>query len=115
MEIIRGIVIVLHLVGFALLLGAWAVEVTGRRLSITPLMHWGMTVALVTGLALAAPWGLSGPPNYMKIGFKLIILLVIAALLGIGSARQRRGKAMGAFFWPIGPLVLANATIAVLA
>ena len=29
--------------------------------------------------------------NYPKVGIKLVILLVIGALLGIGLARQRRG------------------------
>ncbi len=114
MEIIRGIVIVLHLVGFALLIGPWLVEALSRRMEITSLMQWGMALALVTGLALAAPWGVSGTPNYMKIGIKLIVLLIIAALLGIGAARQRSGKTAGIFFWPLSALVLANATIAVL-
>ncbi|GAA1558353.1 MULTISPECIES: Fe-S protein [Brevibacterium] len=115
METLRGIVIVLHLAGFALLFGAWAVEALSRRDRMAPLMHWGMAVALASGLALAAPWGLSGDPNYMKIGIKLIVLLIIGALLGIGAARQRRDKPDPApLFWSVGLLTLANATIAVL-
>ena len=65
MEIVRDIVIVLHLISFALLFGAWLVEAIARRVRITRAMHWGLAAALVTGLALAAPWGLGdGELNY---------------------------------------------------
>ena len=51
--------------------------------------------------------------NYVKVGVKLVILLVIGALLGIGLARQRRGAAIpSAVFWLVGILTAANAAIA---
>lgn len=115
MELLRDIVIVLHLIGFALLFGSWAVEALARRIRITSAMHIGLTVALVSGLALAAPWGLDGDLNYMKIGIKLIVLIAIGAVLGIGAARQKReGSVPPALFWSAGLLTLVNATIAVL-
>ncbi|MDQ1204305.1 Fe-S protein [Microbacterium sp. SORGH_AS_0862] len=115
MEILRHIVVLVHLVGFAILFGAWVVEAASRRIRITRLMSLGMTIAAVAGLALAAPWGTDHDMNYVKIGVKLVVLLVIAALLGIGSARQRRTDSLpAAIFWPIGVLTLANAAIAVL-
>lgn len=115
METVRGIIVLLHLVGFALLLGAWAVEAFKRRARITAMMQWGMTTALVTGLALAAPWGLEHELNYMKIGIKLVVLLVIAALLGVGGARQRRTVSIPVIvFWFVGVLTIVNAAIAVL-
>jgi hypothetical protein len=115
MELLRDIVIVLHLIGFALLFGSWAVEALARRIRITSAMHIGLTVALVSGLALAAPWGLDGDPNYMKIGIKLVVLVVIGAVLGMGAAKQKReGSVPPAFFWAAGLLTLVNATIAVL-
>lgn len=115
MEILRGVVVICHLVGFALLLGAFAVEASNRRLRITPVMQWGMALALATGVILAAPWGLDGPLNYTKIGIKLVVLIVIGALLGIAGARQKRNQEVpAALFWAIGGLTLVNATIAVL-
>jgi hypothetical protein len=114
METLRHIVVLVHLVGFAVLFGAWVVEAVGKR-RITRLMEWGLAIAAVAGLALAAPWGLDGDLNYVKIGIKLVILLVIGALLGIGRGRQRKtGSVPPALFWSIGVLTLVNAGIAVI-
>ncbi|MDO5067793.1 MAG: hypothetical protein Q4D96_10985 [Propionibacteriaceae bacterium] len=115
MEVLRGIVIVVHLIGFALLLGPWAALAFNRRLYISTTMQWGLAIALVTGLALAAPWGLENPLNYAKVGTKLVILLLIGAALGIAAARQKQhGQAPAALFWTVGILTTTNATIAVL-
>ena len=78
-------------------------------------MHWGLGIAAVAGLALAAPWGIEYDLNYAKIATKLVILVIIGALLGIGAARQRKsGSVAPAIFWGIGILTLVNAGIAVL-
>ncbi|MEU1972280.1 Fe-S protein [Microbacterium sp. NPDC019599] len=115
MEILRHVVVLIHLVGFALLFGAWAVEVVNGRHHITRLMNWGLAVAGLAGLILAAPWGISYELNYVKIGIKLLILIIIGALLGIGAGRQRKNGAVPpAIFWSIGVLTLANAAIAVI-
>ncbi|MCZ4068229.1 Fe-S protein [Microbacterium sp. H37-C3] len=114
METLRGIVLVVHLIGFATLFGAWLVEALGAR-RITRVMSYGLLVAGVAGLALAAPWGTDHEFNYVKITVKLVILLVIGALLGIGSARQKRAQAVpAAIFWLIGIGTVANVAIAVL-
>ena len=114
MEILRHAVVLVHLTGFAILFGAWVVEAIGQR-RITRVMTWGMVIAAVAGLALAAPWGISYDLNYTKIGVKLVVLLIIGALLGIGSARQRKsGTVAPAIFWLIGILTLLNAALAVL-
>ena len=114
MEILRHAVVLVHLTGFAILFGAWVVEAFGQR-RVTRLMTWGMAIAAVAGLALAAPWGISYELNYVKLGTKLVILLVIGALLGIGTARQRRNGSVDApIFWLIGILTFVNAALAVL-
>lgn len=113
METLRHIVLFVHLIGFAVLFGAWAAQAFGGEREFTRLMNIGMAIAAVAGLALAAPWGLSYELNYVKVGVKLVILLVIGALLGIGLARQRRGAAIpSAVFWLVGILTAANAAIA---
>lgn len=115
METLRHIVLFVHLIGFAVLFGAWAVQAFGGKRQIIGLMHVGVTIAAVAGLALAAPWGVpeGAPFNYAKIGTKLVILLIIGAFLGIGQARQRKsGSVPAVMFWGIGVLTLVNAGIA---
>lgn len=115
MEILRDVVVLVHIVGFAVLFGAWVVEAFGKR-GINRVMHYGLAVAAVAGLALAAPWG-GAELNYTKIAVKLIVLLVIGALLGIGQSRARKsddGAVPAAIFWLIGLLTLGNAAIAVI-
>ena len=115
METLRGIVLLIHLIGFATLFGAWVVELVNGKRGITRLMNWGLAIAGVAGLILAAPWGIEGDMNYAKIGTKLVILITIGALLGIGAGRQRKsGSVPPAIFWGIGILTLVNAGIAVL-
>lgn len=115
MEILRNVVVLVHLVGFAVLFGSWVVEAVNRRGRVTRLMNYALAISLVSGLALAAPWGLEHPLNYTKIAVKLVVLIVVGALLGIGSARQRRDQAVPApLFWAIGILTLLNAGIAVI-
>ncbi|MBQ3357604.1 Fe-S protein [Microbacterium galbinum] len=113
METLRHIVLFVHLIGFAVLFGAWAAQAFGGKRVFTRLMSIGMAIAAVAGLALAAPWGISYELNYVKIGVKLVLLLVIGALLGIGTARQKRGASVPpVMFWLVGILTAANAAIA---
>ncbi|MEV5041776.1 MULTISPECIES: hypothetical protein [unclassified Microbacterium] len=114
METLRSIVVLVHLVGFATLFGAWVVELVGQR-RVTRIMHWGLGIALVAGLALSAPWGLDHDLNYAKIGIKLVILVIIGGLLGAGAGRLRKsGSVPAGIFWPIGILTLVNAGLAVI-
>lgn len=114
MEILRSIVVLVHLVGFATLFGAWVVELVGQR-RVTRIMHWGLGIALVAGLALSAPWGLDHDLNYAKIGIKLVVLVLIGGLLGAGAGRLRKsGSVPAGVFWPIGILTLLNAGLAVI-
>ncbi|WP_460801197.1 Fe-S protein [Microbacterium sp. GXF6406] len=117
METLRHVVVFVHLIGFAVLFGAWAVQAFGGKREFTRLMTYGMVIAAVAGLALAAPWGMAAGAelNHMKIGVKLVVLLAIGALLGIGTSKQRKtGSLSPALFWLVGILTLANAAIAVL-
>ncbi|MEW1834547.1 Fe-S protein [Microbacterium sp. NPDC079995] len=114
MEILRSIVVLVHLIGFATLFGAWVVELVGQR-RVTRIMHWGVGIALVAGLALSAPWGLDHDLNYVKIGIKLVVLVIIGGLLGAGAGRLlKSGSVPAGIFWAIGILTLLNAGLAVI-
>jgi hypothetical protein len=116
MELLRNVVVLLHLIGFALLFGAWVAEAAARRFRFTTVMNYGILVSFLTGVVLAAPWPAGEVINYPKVGVKLVILLVIGALLGIGLARQRRSDAPVArpVFVSVGVLAFAAAAIGVL-
>lgn len=116
MELLRHVVVLLHIVGFAVTFGAWAAEAAAKRFRFTRIMDYGVLLSLLTGLALAAPWPAGIELNYPKIGVKLVILIVIGGLLGMGSARQKRtGEAVARpLFVTVGVLSFAAAAIAVL-
>ena len=116
MEILRNVVVLGHLIGFAVMFGAWASEAAGRRFEFTRLMNVGLLLSFLTGVVLVAPWPAGIEIDYLKAGVKLVILLIVGALLGIGVARQRRtGSAPPRpVFGAVGVLLLAAAAIGVL-
>ena len=116
MELLRNVVVLLHIVGFAVTFGAWAAEAAARRFRTTRIMDYGLLVSLLTGLALAAPWPAGIELNYPKIGVKLVILVVLGGVLGMGNARQRRtgNPVSRSLFISVGVLAFAAAAIAVL-
>lgn len=116
MDLLRNVVVLLHIVGFAVPFGAWVAEAAARRFRITRSMDYGLLLSLLTGLALAAPWPAGIDLNYPKIGVKLVVLIILGGVLGMGSARQKRtGEPVPrAMFWSIGVLSFAAAAIAVL-
>ncbi len=116
MELLRNVVILVHIVGFAVTFGAWVAEAAARRFRTTRAMDYGLLVSLLTGIALAAPWPTGIVLNYPKIGVKLAILVGIGGLLGMGNARQRRtGEPVPRpVFVSVGVLSLTAAAIAVL-
>lgn len=116
MQHLRDAVVLIHIVGFALTFGSWAAEAFARRFRTTRLMDYGVLVSLLTGLALAAPWPAGIELNYPKIGVKLVILLVLAGLVGVSNARQRKRDIVvpRPVFYVIGALSFGAAAIAVL-
>lgn len=116
MELLRNIVVLAHLIGFAVTFGAWVAEAAARRSRFTPVMNYGLLLSLLTGVALSAPLPAGIELNYPKIGIKLLIIVILGAVLGIGSARQRRSgePVPAAIFNAVGALSLLAAGIAVI-
>ena len=81
MEIVYNLVVVLHLVGMAIIVGGYLAVVRAPKL--LPGMWHGALTQLVTGLALVGmreSGAVKGedPLNHAKIGVKLVVALVVA-------------------------------------
>lgn len=112
MEIVYGIVLILHLIGWALVLGG---AVYGLRESkMNKGMLHGILTALIAGLIMMGlgSAGVAGPdPNNIKLGVKLVIALVVTAMVIVGGRREKVSKG---FLGGIVGLTVVNVAIAVL-
>jgi hypothetical protein len=114
MELLRLLLRYLHLVGFGLLFGALVVQYLTGRYRVNVAMRTGLGTALGTGFLLAMPFPAGIDLDYVKLGAKLFIAVLIGAAFGVAVTRERAGKAVHrAQLLTIGGLVLLNAAVAV--
>lgn len=115
MDIVKGILVVLHIVGFAMVFGGALAQLPAVKKGaarVLPIMLWGALLLLLTGLLLVGmTYALGGAPNNAKIGIKLIVLL---ALIGHIFGVRKKENLSAAALYVIGGLALTNAGIAVL-
>jgi len=115
MEFLHLILLALHLLGMAAIVGVFLVQLRQGSGYNLGLLLGGAITQLVTGIALV---GLAGAAdrevNYMKIGFKLAISIgaVLAAVLT--AVKQRKGQNASPFFHTAGGLAVVNVLVAVL-
>jgi hypothetical protein len=114
MEILFEAIVVLHFIGLAALLGGFLVQVSAPTRVVNRAMIDGALTQLVTGLALVglAETALSDTEevDHVKVGIKLLILLVITGL--VFANRKRPSLATGPYL-AIGLLTIANIVVAV--
>ncbi|MFC5923675.1 hypothetical protein [Micromonospora vulcania] len=111
MEALRLILLYVHLIGFALLLGGSIAQLVSGRLRINPAMLWGAVIQLLTGLGLSAPLrGDGDEPAPAKLVTKLVIALLIFVM--VFFSRKRDVVNRGHFLAIVG-LTLVNAAVAV--
>ena len=112
MELLTHLVVVLHLLGLAAIIGS-AVFVS--RGVTTPALVWGARAQILTGLLLVG-LGEAGddPVNHTKVGVKLLVALGVAACAEIAAARERRGEGNPNLVHAAGGIAVLNTAIAVL-
>lgn len=115
MDILIGIVLILHFVGLASLLGGVLVQIkdaiAGNGRIIAAMIHGALT-QLVTGVLLVGLLQMGGGDvNNTKIAVKLAIVVVITVLVFVYRKKQPVASWV---IWLIGALTLANTAIAVL-
>ncbi|WP_405899449.1 hypothetical protein OG242_19945 [Streptomyces sp. NBC_00727] len=115
MRVLIDFVVALHIIGIAALLGGFLGQMkamkAGTARFVPGMLHGALTM-LVTGVALV---GLDQaddhPVNNVKIGIKLLILVVI---LGLVYVKRDEEKVEKGLFAAVGALTMANIFIATL-
>lgn len=112
MEVVKGLVLVLHFIGLAGIIGGVLVQWRSQTRKIDALVLHGALTQLVTGVALVGlRYALDEPVSNPKIGLKLGILVVIMALAWV----YRKRESVPTWVWAgIGALTVLNIGVAVL-
>lgn len=114
MQFVYDLIVILHFIGLASLLGGFLVQMSSSEKGVNPAMLHGALTQLVTGLlmvGLIESGSVDEEANMTKISVKLGIVLVITVLAFIGRRKQPPQVALWGI---IGALTLANVVIAVL-
>lgn len=113
MEALRLILLFVHLVGFALLLGGAVTQFVSGKFRINPAVLWGSIIQLASGIALSAPLrgGGDDEPNPIKLGVKLLLAVLIFIMVFVPRKREAVNKG---HFIGIITLTVVNAAVAVL-
>lgn len=111
MELVYDLLVVLHLLGMAVIVGGWLAVVREPRW--LPGMWHGALTQLVTGIALvglAESGVVDHDVDSTKIAVKLVVALVVAAVIVVG---RNRGGSRG-LVHAAGGLAVLNVVVAVL-
>lgn len=123
MTALFSILLVLHFLGLAAVIGAFLVQVRRKGGFQTGWMVIGLIVQLVTGLAMMGIIDATsgGGADHAKLGVKLVVAAVALVLAFVARARQKRAdagqakqKAALPFFHSAGALAIVNVLVAVL-
>jgi hypothetical protein len=111
-EALRLILLFIHLVGFALLLGGAVTQFVSGKFRINPAILWGSIIQLASGIALSAPLrgGGDAEPDPIKLGVKLLFAVLIFIMVFIPRKRDEVNKG---HFIGIITLTVVNAAVAV--
>ena len=118
MSFVFNILVVLHFLGLASLIGGFLVQIKTTPRVINNAMFHGALTQLVTGILLVGlsyPLNKSDPADYglpdnAKITVKLLVLLVI---LGLIVANRKKPSITTGIWAAIGGLAILNVVIAV--
>jgi hypothetical protein len=117
MDFFYTFLVFLHIVGAAALLGGWLG--TFRNPTVGFWQHVGAWIQFVTGLLLVGVAEMTAGDdgaglNHLKIGIKLVILLVILVAAFLGRRKVKRDEPVSTgLAHSVGGLTLVNIAIAV--
>lgn len=115
MDIVISIVLILHFIGLAGIIGGWLSTIKAPHVN-KAILH-GAILQVVTGILLTGLREMQDgdPLNHMKIGIKLVIALVIlvVAIMGVRKEAKAQGST-ATLAMAAGVLGIVNVAIAVL-
>lgn len=111
MEAVRLILLFLHFIGLAALLGGIGVQLSAPARRVNELMFHGVLTQLATGVLLVGVREMDDlSVNHAKYGVKLAITVVITILVVVG---RRGGRLSTSLYGSIGALSVGNVAVAV--
>jgi peptidoglycan/LPS O-acetylase OafA/YrhL len=114
MNIVYDIMVFLHIVGAAMVVGIWIGNM--KKPTVHPRQFDGAALQLLTGIVMMGliP-ALDKDANYVKLGVKIVIALVVAVLAFVGSRKYKKGEPVSkGLAHGVGGLALLNVAIATL-
>ena len=113
MDIVFNIVLILHFIGLAGIIGGWLATIKAPEVN-KAILH-GAILQVVTGLLLVGLREMDGADvNHMKIGIKLLIAIVILVVAVLGVRKEARAQGSTATLAHVaGALGIVNVAIAV--
>lgn len=113
MEILKNVILALHIIGVASLLGGVLVQIPAIKngtAKVLPAIIHGAWTMLVTGVILVGlQYPLGREPDNVKISVKLVILIAIVV---IALVNRKKEKLAGWVIPALGVLATANIVIA---
>lgn len=112
MDFVYNLILILHFIGLASVVGGFLVQMRSAQKGVNPAMLHGALTQLVTGVILVGLAEMQDEDvDHAKIAVKLVITIVITVLAFVG--RRKLPPQVG-FWGAIGALSIANIFIAVL-
>ena len=93
MEILRDLLVFIHLLGMAIIIGSYFANLRAPRV-VSGMLH-GAYLQLVTGLLLVTVLEFTDGVeiNHMKIGIKLVLAILVAVFAFIGARKEKAARA----------------------
>lgn len=110
MDTLRLILLFLHILGYAALLGGLLIQVRSGEKQVNSLMRDGIGTAFVTGILLVGVLESVGEPDHVKIAVKFAIALVLLVLV---MANMRKPSIPNGLYYGLLALTVVNIGVAV--
>ncbi len=115
MEILKGVLVIIHIIGFAAVFGTALSQIPAAKAgrgAIVPGLFHGLNTMFLTGLLLVVfKYMLDEPVDNLKISLKMVVLIAMVALT---LFNRKKPDVSAGTFGAIAGLGVLNVVIAVL-